>query len=1693
MEKQKGLDLLAQEAGIQLSFHDNRGVFQQVSDDTKTALLVGMGLMTQGVSPESALADLRTQGRHNLLPRVLVFSEEDLVHTISLMLDPEEIGGELNYYLAADQGESFSGHVTADELQPFEQQDGEDQRQQHFHFQLKKKLHQGYHRLILHTAKRESTLRLVVAPSSCYLPERLREKHRLWGSTLNLSLLSSQNNWGIGDFSDLEQYIDLAAEIGSDAVGLSPLHVHGKTAPLLPSTRYFADPIFTDLTRITDYNADCFHDSSFSSLISACQQAEGGDYEMTAKLKHQGFQLLFRDFQKYHLDTGSERASEFQMFKAAGGKRLFHHAVFFALEEYFSLHEPSWRGWHKWPREFQTPSTDEVLRFARQNRSLIDLYNYILWQSEIQLAACGERSLVRHLGIGLCPEITVGADPEGAETWVQQPLYCRTSTIGAPPNEQYPEGLDWGLAPPIPWHLAQSLYEPFVALLRKNMKYAGAVQIDHAMQMIRLFWIPAGGNARDGAYVHYPLRDLLGIVALESQRNKCMIITRERTSMMVDFEQTLRGKNIFPCSFSFSDEKGGFRSPANYPDKTVAMVSPPGHPALSDYWEGRDLDRQRREYDSVSEEKFEEALTQREAEKKRVLAAIEEEDLLPPGTNVETDRNLEITDALNRAFHRYLARTQALLIMVRLEDIFRLGEERPMPSGQKGEEYPYSRFSVTLGDMRSSASLADFAAAVINERLNQPVSHKHRGRQALKATIPRATYRLQLNRDFTFAQASAIVPYLAELGISHCYTSPCFAARAGSTHGYDVVDPNELNKEIGGMDEYLKFNETLKENGMGQIIDIVPNHMGVMGSDNVWWLDVLENGRSSAYAPFFDIDWQPVKVEMREKLLLPVLGEPYGKALEQGNLILTVDTASGSFSICYHGHRFPLDPRTYPLILNRRLDVLDIHMGQDNPFLIELLSLITAFGQLSPPTETDAKKSRIRRRDKEILKERLARLAEKSSEIHEHIQATADEFNNRTADTANLRAFHALLEEQTFRLANWRVAADEINYRRFFDINDLAALSVEKKEVFDATHRLIFDLVRQGMVDGLRVDHPDGLFAPAEYYQRLFTELQPEGVETKEIPVYLVVEKILAHHEHLPEEWLVHGTTGYDFANLVNGLLLDNRSEKLMDQIYRHFTSIADDYDTILYNCKKQIMRQVLASELNVLANRLDRLSERNWQTRDFTLNNLREALSEVTACFPVYRTYVTEKDATPQDRNYIDWAIAEAKRNTPTSDHTIFDFLRAILLLEAETATNHGYRQATVDFAMRFQQFTAPVMAKGMEDTAFYIFNRLVSQNEVGGNPRRFGVSIAAFHQLCRERAERWPHTMLATSTHDSKRSEDARCRINVLSEIPEEWQKHLISWGHLNNCHTQVLDGVRAPSSNDEYLLYQALLAIWPNQEPDDRVLASLRRRMHDYMEKACREAKTHSSWAEPNLNYEEAVFTFIDGLLADGINPFLEDFLPFQRMITLLGLYSGLSQCLLKLSAPGIPDIYQGCELWNFRLVDPDNRQPIDYSLGRTLLAGLNELMTEAGGQYRDLAAQLLATMEDGRIKLYVIWRLLTYRRQNVDIFRYSNYIPLAAEGPKAEHVCGFARRFGKKIIVSVCARFFADLTQRGEVMPCGAVWTDTFIEAPDDSPGCWYNILTGEFFQATTIDKRDVFAMEQLFATLPVAFLEYRQKE
>jgi len=941
--------------------------------------------------------------------------------------------------------------------------------------------------------------------------------------------------------------------------------------------------------------------------------------------------------------------------------------------------------------------------------------------------------------------------------------------------------------------------------------------------------------------------------------------------------------------------------------------------------------------------------------------------------------------------------------------------------------------------------------------------------------IPRATYRLQLNHNFTFDQARAIVPYLSKLGISHCYVSPCLKARPGSMHGYDIVDHNSLNPEIGTTEDFDCFVAALHEHDMGLILDIVPNHMGVMGSDNAWWLDVLENGEASAYACFFDIDWRPLKEELRGKVLLPVLHDHYGAVLESGELKLAFQEGRGEFDILYRNHRFPVNPREYPRILQRVTEKVKAKLGAENTDLLELQSLSTAFGHLPARREAEPDLIRERNRDKEIHKRRLAELSARSAEITTAIHEAIDEIDGVPGDSASFDELHELIKVQAYRLANWRVAADDINYRRFFDTNDLAALSMENQSVFNATHRLVLKFVAEGKVDGLRVDHPDGLYDPAQYFERLRDSIAAavaESAANGSSSRYVVIEKILTGEERLPSHWPVCGTTGYDFANLVNGLFVDPAAVTRFESIYRAFVGEEIDFDVLAYHCRKLIIRVALASELNVLANQLVRIALSKRRTCDFTLNNLRDALTEVVASFPVYRTYVTASGASQNDVRYILAAIESAKYRSPAGDTTVFDFIREVLLTRIAEGQDAAYRNAVTSFAMKFQQFTSPVMAKGIEDTAFYRYNRLISLNDVGADLHRCGVSTDEFHQANKERVRSWPHTMLATSTHDSKRSEDVRARINVLSEIPALWRNRVRDWRRLNRKHKRPVNNRPAPSFNDEYLLYQTLVGAFPSELPDSRGdWTAFSDRIENYMLKSIREAKEHTSWINRNEYYEEATSAFVKALLTPGENNrFVDDFLPFQRRIARLGMWNSLSQTVLKLTSPGVPDIYQGNELWDFSLVDPDNRRPVDYArrqqIFESMLRGCNEFDPSC-------IKCLLESPADGRLKLFLIWKTLGLRKQRPELFRLGEYSPLEVAGAKANHVVAFIHRFEEASLLVAVPRLVATLLGDADRPPIGnEIWEDTHILLPARECSREYqNALTGELLTAEK--KTDAF--------------------
>jgi (1->4)-alpha-D-glucan 1-alpha-D-glucosylmutase len=909
--------------------------------------------------------------------------------------------------------------------------------------------------------------------------------------------------------------------------------------------------------------------------------------------------------------------------------------------------------------------------------------------------------------------------------------------------------------------------------------------------------------------------------------------------------------------------------------------------------------------------------------------------------------------------------------------------------------------------------------------------------------IPLATYRLQFNRGFTFAQATKIVPYLAQLGISHCYASPYLKARPGSMHGYDIVDHTQLNPEIGTPAEFDEFVDALHRHGMGQILDIVPNHMGVMGADNAWWLDVLENGEASNYAEFFDIDWQPVKDELQGKVLVPVLDDQYGIVLDRGDLKLTFDSDKGEFSIYFHQHRFPIDPQQYPAILARETEQLANSMGAENRQVLELQSLTAAFGHLPSRIETNAEKRAERNRDKEIHKRRLAALCLQSPETREFLQKNVDTLNGTPGNTRSFDDLHELVKVQAFRLAYWRVATDDINYRRFFDINDLAGLRMESPRVFEATHQLVNELLSSGKIDGLRIDHPDGLFDPEQYFERL----RATNAD------YVVVEKITSGEELLPSTWPVQGTTGYEFSNLVSGLFVDPSAGPKIRRSYRGFLCEAEDVREVLYRSKKDVMKSHLASELSVLGNYLNRIALANRHTCDFTLNSLRRALSDIVANFPVYRTYVTEDAMSDSDRWYIETAVQRAKRRSTYEDTSIFDFIQQVLL--ARNPADAKTSETQIIFGMKFQQFTSPVMAKGLEDTCFYRYHPLMSCNDVGADPYEFGVTVDEFHRKTRIQQKRTPHSMLATSTHDSKLSEDVRARINVLSEIPAQWRLKVRQWRLLNRGKKTLFDGVEFPSRNDEYLFYQILLGIWPAGEkgPTD----SLRERLKNYMLKVAREAKEFTSWANQNVEYEKALLFFVEAALDPVSNQeFISDMLTVHPWVSAIGTLNSLSRTLIKFTAPGVPDTYQGNELLEFSLVDPDNRRPVDYSQRMKLLSELTEMPP---AQQECFLRQLLKDLVKypdvhGRSKLLLTWKLLQERQKLPALFQQGEYIPLDVSGSKSLHVLAFGRRTKEEYAIVIAPRLWGKLLGTEADVFNAELWEDTFVEIPADWPAAGY---------------------------------------
>jgi (1->4)-alpha-D-glucan 1-alpha-D-glucosylmutase len=965
--------------------------------------------------------------------------------------------------------------------------------------------------------------------------------------------------------------------------------------------------------------------------------------------------------------------------------------------------------------------------------------------------------------------------------------------------------------------------------------------------------------------------------------------------------------------------------------------------------------------------------------------------------------------------------------------------------------------------------------------------------------VPSSTYRLQVHAAFPLAAARDLVPYLHRLGVDACYTSPYFTAAPGSTHGYDVCNHNEVSPELGGAEAHEAFTDALRQAGLGHVVDFVPNHMGI-GTGNPWWADVLENGPSAAAAHFFDIDWSPIKAELHAKLLLPILGDQYGQVLERGELQLAF--RDGALVLAYVDQVLPINPREAPRVYRPAADRLAAAAGQDDPLVHEFLSIISSLQNMPGYTVQDPGLVAERLREKEVARARLVRLVAEAPVVLGCIEETIREINGTPGEPDSFDALHELLEQQAYRLSYWRTAAHQINYRRFFDVNTLAGLRVERQEVFDATHALLAALIASGRVTAVRIDHPDGLFNPARYFEML-QQLATEATGRPDRSLYVVAEKILSGREQLPDRWAVSGTTGYNYLNDLNGVFVDVSQARRGRRVYAKLTGQGDPFDDVLYESKRLIMETAMSSELNVLAHMLNRIAEGNRRSRDFTLESLRNVISEVVACFPVYRTYVDEDGWTPEDRLVLQAAMGRARRRNPATESSLFEFFWEVMLprdVEPDPPPSGrerrgGYPPADLSeaaerrrFAMKLQQYTAPVHAKGLEDTAFYRYNVLLSLNEVGGDPSRFGRSAADFHEANLRRARDWPYAMLATSTHDTKKSEDARARINVISEIPDEWGREVARWMRLNRTHRAIVDGEPVPERNDEYRFYQALAGAWPlgPEAPADKA-AALVERMKQYMLKSVREAKRHTSWVNENEPYENAVVRFVERVLAGpGAPRFAPAFAAFHPRIAAVGAVNSLAQVVLKIGSPGVPDFYQGSEIWDFSLVDPDNRRPVDFALRRRLLEDV-EAVLERGMTGVDLREW----MADGRLKLLVTAAGLRLRRRKPDLFLRGDYLPLVTECTARGECVDFARLLegdGAAALI-IAPRLCAGMYSPERPLPLGGdAWkTSRVMLPPALQDRTFRNEITGEELRPTQAAGSAWLFLGQVFDRVPVGML------
>ncbi|WP_230530911.1 malto-oligosyltrehalose synthase [Microvirga roseola] len=1600
------LERMAALVGISSSYTDAFGKSVQITPETRRALLAGLGLDIETESAaQDSLARLE-QLKGGAVPAVIPVEAEQ-PGKIRLRNSP----GPVAWHLAEENGATHEGRLakgaSALEIPA---------------------LPMGYHWLRIG----EVQATVIAAPAKCWQPESLERGARLWGTTAQIYSLRSEDDYGIGDYTDVALAAEGVGALGGAFLGLSPAHAlftsdRSKISPYSPSSRLFLEPLYIDPAAVKGFAesgaARLLDEPDMQQRLARLKSSQLIDYAAVWALKRPLLDALWSHFR----ETGDHAA--FEAFRQECGEALEAHATFEMLSEHFREQGRHWLG--EWPEAYRDAKSDEVRRLSAEKSERVAFHAWLQWLADCQFEDAAERARAAGMPVGLYRDLAVGADSGGSEIWATPDRFAPTLSVGAPPDPLGPQGQDWGLPPFNPLTLEEQGLAAFRDLVTANMRHAGAIRIDHAFQLQRLFLIPSGAPASQGAYIDYPFEAMLAVLRVESHRNRCLVIGEDLGTGPEGFSDAIMEAGILSYRvLPFEREEAAFKKPEDYPRSALAVFTTHDLPTFVGWWRGLDVDL-RQTFGIFDPETAAREHAARMADRRHFAQALAEENLLPsPGAPEEPP----LEEAM-----RYLARTRSALAGLQIEDASGELNQPNLPGMDVGHPNWRRRLSNTVESITAPGSLMARLAVVMAEEGRDARSRA----TALAAPPPRATYRLQFHKDFTFDDAVGIVPYLAELGISHVYSSPIQAASPGSTHGYDIVDHSVINPELGGEEGFRRLAEAMKAHGLRLVLDIVPNHMGVGGKDNDWWLSVLEWGRLSPVADAFDIDWE--RPGAGGKLIVPFLGKLYGQALEDGELKLTFNEDEGSFSVWHWEHRFPICPTNYAAILDRAIASLSDPAKHD-----AFIALAERFRSLSDPSEAES------------LKRALAEAAVHTAAVKQAIDRAPKTINGAPGAPDSFNALHRLIEAQAYRPAYWRVASSDINYRRFFDINSLAGIRVEIPEIFERTHELIFRLVDEGLIHGLRIDHIDGLADPEDYSRALQQRVGPG--------FYVVVEKILEPGEKL-RPWPVAGTSGYDTLNLIDGVLVDTDSGEAFERIYRERSGLSGSYEALLKDAKIEITEKNFASELEVLASDIKTIADADRRTRDYTVFALRRALVDIIAAFPVYRSYLRAGEPDPEDIRLIEDTVEHAKRESSLPDTTVHDFIAAALLGRIGKAGEADLRR----FRRRFQQLTGPVMAKSLEDTLFYRYGRLIALNEVGGDPGHFGIPLAAFHEMNQERARDWPHAMIATATHDTKRGEDARARLIALSEVPDEWAQALDLWREAVTPHLSKVEGAPAPDANDQVILLQALLGAWPLElleEADADQLTSFRERMEGYVTKALREAKRHTNWVAPNEAYENAALGLLRTIL-DAKSPIIARIRPFAQRLSFLGMLNGLSRTVLKLTLPGVPDIYQGTEFWDFSLVDPDNRRPVDYAARMKALD-------------KDVSSAIpFADWRSGRIKQSILSKLLHDRADAPALYAEGDYETVDIRGDKASHLVAFVRRNGPDALAVLVPRLWAGLTGEGEAAFDSAIWSDTTIALPE---GRWRNILDGR-----RIDVADAgIPAGDLLAPLPFAVLRLSGK-